>query len=118
MAYNQLTKLRDNISAIKIALAYRDGTQVQPEDQAMLQNYSGFGGIKAILFPAGEKEEWVKLNASDSDLRLYPSIMELHGLLQKSLNENEYKEAVQSIRNSILTAFYTPAVIPETLYSA
>jgi N12 class adenine-specific DNA methylase len=118
MAYNQLAKLRDNISAIKIALAYRDGTQVQPENQAMLQNYSGFGGIKAILFPAGEKEEWVKLNASDSDLRLYPSIMELHELLQKYLNENEYKDAVQSIRNSILTAFYTPAIIPETLYSA
>lgn len=116
MAYNQLQKLRDNIAAIRIALGYRNGIKLRLEDQAALAAYSGFGGLKAILFPAGEKEEWVKLNASDNDLRLYPSIMELHGLLKQNFDADEYKEAIDSIRNSVLTAFYTPEILPQTLY--
>ncbi|MBK8310930.1 MAG: hypothetical protein IPL04_08610 [Chitinophagaceae bacterium] len=56
-----------------------------------LRRYSGFGGLKAVLFPNGPKEEWVKLNASKADLALYPDIIELHNLLQQHFNEKEYK---------------------------
>jgi len=117
MAYNQFQKLRDNIRAIRIALDYRDGIAPQPEEQAALQAYSGFGGLKAVLFPAGEKQEWIDRNASQSDLKLYPSVMELHELLKDGLTESDYKTAVQSIQDSILTAYYTPAIVPQTLYS-
>jgi len=102
MAYNQLQKLRDNIRAIRIALDFRDGITPQAEDQAALQAYSGFGGLKAVLFPAGDKQEWIDRNASQNDLKLYPSMMELHELLKDGLNEADYKTAVQSIRDSIL----------------
>jgi len=117
MAYNQLQKLRDNIRAIRIALDYREGITPQPDDQAALQAYSGFGGLKAVLFPAGEKQEWTSRNASQNDLKLYPSMMELHELLKDRLDEAGYKTALQSIRDSILTAFYTPAVVPQMLYT-
>ncbi|MDB4921839.1 helicase-related protein [Mucilaginibacter sp.] len=117
MAYNQFQKLRDNITAIKIALAHRNGQTAHPEDQAALQAYAGFGGLKAVLFPAGEKQGWIDRNASRQDLRLYPSMMELHELLKDGLPEADYKAAVQSIRDSILTAYYTPAVVPQTLYA-
>jgi N12 class adenine-specific DNA methylase len=117
MAYNPLQKLRDNIAAIKIALAYRDGITPKPEDQAALQAYSGFGGLKAILYPAGEKEEWVRQNASEQDLRLYPSVMELHELLKQHFDADTYKEAISAVRNSILTAYYTPEIVPQVLYS-
>jgi N12 class adenine-specific DNA methylase len=117
MAYNQFQKLRDNIEAIRIALAYKAGTPVSPDDASSLQKYAGFGGLKAILFPAGEREEWVKRNASAQDLRLYPSVMELHQLLNSQLAEADYKSAVQSMRDSILTAYYTPEVVPQTLYA-
>src|SRR5690606_25719506 len=52
------------------------------------------------------------------DLRLYPGIKELHGLLKKKLGPQQYKEAIASIKNSVLTAFYTPAIVPQTLYAA
>ncbi|MDP9077749.1 MAG: DNA methylase [Bacteroidota bacterium] len=117
MAYNQFQKLRDNIAAIKIALAHRNGVAAKPEDQAALRAYSGFGGLKAVLFPAGEKQGWIDRNASQQDLRLYPSMMELHEVLKAGLNEADYKSAVQSIRDSILTAYYTPEIVPRTLYA-
>ena len=43
--------------------------------------------------------------------------MELHELLSGHLSLQQYNEAIQSIKNSVLTAFYTPSVVPQTLYS-
>lgn len=118
MAYNQLQHLKDNISAIRIALSDREGRVIAPEEALVLGRYSGFGGIKAVLYPPGEKQEWIDLNATNNDLQLYAQIMELHDLLKEHYTEKEYKEAVQSIKNSVLTAFYTPGIIPQTLYDA
>ena len=116
MAYNSLQQLRTNIEAIRIALAFRPGDHLGEKQTATLRAYAGFGGLKAVLFPYGDINEWKKQNASQNDLKLYPSMMELHELLEKELPQGEYRKAIDSIRESILTAFYTPAVIPETLY--
>lgn len=116
MSYNSQQKLQDNISAIRMALEWKGQPLTNIEVQA-LQRYSGFGGLKAVLFPNGPKEEWIELNASKEDLKLYPQIRNLHELLQKHLNEKEYKQVIDSIKNSILTAFYTPAVVPQTLFN-
>ena len=117
MAYNQLQKLSDNIAAIRIALSWDKDKTLDASEIAALQKYSGFGGIKSILYPNAGREEWIKLHATDEDLRLYPKMMELHKLLQEHLSEQQYKETIQSIKNSVLTAFYTPQVVPQTLYS-
>ncbi|SDW13968.1 SNF2 family N-terminal domain-containing protein [Hydrobacter penzbergensis] len=117
MAYNQLQKLNDNIAAIRIALAWDKEKALDRAQVEALQKYSGFGGIKAILYPNAAKEEWIKLNATDEDLRLHPKIIELHDLLQNNLSGHQYKEAIGSIKNSVLTAFYTPPVVPQTLYA-
>jgi hypothetical protein len=117
MVYNQFEKLRENIAAVKVALDFRKGGQLLPGDQGILRGYSGFGGMKAILFPAADKQEWIDLHASKQDLRLYPSIMELHQLLRDELGEQEYKETLESLKNSILTAFYTPDLVPKAIYS-
>ncbi len=118
MAYNINQKLKDNIAAIRIALAWEEGQELNNADIAILQRYAGFGGIKAILFPDAPKEEWIKLGASEADLRLHEDIVSLHRLLQSNLNENAYKECIHSIKNSVLSAFYTPAFIPQTLFAA
>lgn len=118
MAYNTARQLEANIAAIRIALDYANGKAVDASQVEVLQQYAGFGGIKAILYPYGDKSEWEKHNATKDDLRLYPKIMELHELLQAQLPEQRYKEVVASIKNSVLTAFYTPAVVPQTLYAA
>lgn len=116
MSYNSQQKLSDNIEAIAIALEYKSGMVVFNEQAEVLSKYSGFGGLKAILYPYESKEEWIRLGASKQDLALRPQIMELHQLLQDNLSEGEYKQAIDSIKNSILTAFYTPAIIPQTLF--
>jgi N12 class adenine-specific DNA methylase len=117
MSYNSQQKLRDNIEAIQIALEWKEGQLLSSVEVQALQRYAGFGGLKVVLFPNGLEEEWVKLHASREDLRLYPEVMELHQLLQKHLDESGYKQAIDSIKNSILTAFYTPAIVPQTLFN-
>ncbi|HVW96798.1 MAG TPA: helicase-related protein [Mucilaginibacter sp.] len=114
--YNQLQKLKDNIAAIRIALEWEKGTPVSADDRILLQRYAGFGGIKAILYPFTGKEEWIKLGASEADLRLFSGITELHELLQASLTDADYKTAISALKNSVLTAFYTPSVVPEILF--
>jgi N12 class adenine-specific DNA methylase len=117
MSYNSQQKLKDNIEAIRISLNWSEGDVLSSDQVSALKKYSGFGGLKAVLFPNSSKEEWKKLNASREDLKLYPQIMELHELLQQNMQEKQYKDAIDSIRNSILTAFYTPDFIPQTLFS-
>ncbi|MFZ5977643.1 MAG: DNA methylase [Hydrotalea sp. AMD] len=117
MSYNSQQKLKDNIEAIRIALNWSEENKLSFDQLSALKKYSGFGGLKAILFQKASKEEWKKQNASKEDLKLYPQIIELHELLQQKLGEKEYEDAIDSIRNSILTAFYTPEIIPQTLFS-
>jgi N12 class adenine-specific DNA methylase len=118
MAYNQIQKLNDNIKALRIALARDKSKSLDASDVEALKKYSGFGGIKAILYPNADKDEWIRLNATNEDLKLYDKILELHELLQNKLSQEEYKQAIASIKNSVLTAFYTPQVVPQTLYIA
>ncbi|HQS22841.1 MAG: DNA methylase [Sphingobacteriia bacterium 24-36-13] len=118
MAYNVSQKLRDNLKAIRIALDYQKGNPLSAEDVASLKSYSGFGGIKAILYPHGSPEEWQTNGATKEDLKLHKDIIQLHDLLKENYSEKEYKEIVGSLRNSVLTAFYTPDIVPKTLYTA
>lgn len=118
MSYNSQQKLKDNLAAIRIALEWKEGQMLLPEKVEALKRYAGFGGLKAVLYPNGPKEEWIKLKASKEDLRLYPQIKELHQLLQQHFNETEYKQVIDSIKNSILTAYYTPEIVPQILFNA
>jgi N12 class adenine-specific DNA methylase len=117
MSYNSQLKLQDNISAIRIALEWKEGQSLSDSQVQALQRYAGFGGLKVVLYPNAPKEEWIKLKASKEDVKLYPQIIELHELLQQHFNETEYKQVVDSIRNSILSAFYTPEIVPQTLFN-
>lgn len=116
MAYNTVQKLRDNLDAIRIALAYEQGRPLSADDAATLGRYSGFGGIKAILYPYGPEEQWLAAGATKEDMRLYGGIQELHDVLRQAYPDNVYKQLIESLRSSVLTAFYTPQVVPRTLY--
>ena len=117
MAYQVSQKLNDNLRAIRIALDHRQGLPLPEEDTISLQKYSGFGGIKAILYPYGTPEQWQANGATKEDLKLHGGIMRLHELLKEHYPEDTYKEIIASLRHSVLTAFYTPEVVPQTLYS-
>ncbi|MCH5688777.1 hypothetical protein LWM68_33690 [Niabella sp. W65] len=50
-------------------------------------------------------------------MKHHAEMMQLHDLLKENYPETAYKEIIASLRNSVLTAFYTPEVVPQTLYS-
>ena len=111
MAFNRKQKLRDNIEAIRTAFILdREKRTATTEERAILQKYCGFGGLKCILNPAKELTDavlWAK-----SDLELFTPTVELHRLIREnSKDETEYKRYVDSLKASVLTAFYTPKEI-------
>jgi N12 class adenine-specific DNA methylase len=117
MAFNPGRKMADNIAAIRIALDFT-GQQLSETELAALKKYAGFGGLKAVLFPLGEITEWTKFGASAADLKLYPQVMELHALLKEKLTVKDYKAAIDALKSSSQTAYYTPDYIPRAIYAA
>jgi N12 class adenine-specific DNA methylase len=116
MAFNSSKKLADNMAAIEIALNYI-GQELTAGEIETLENYAGFGGIKAVLFPAGKDDDWQKFDISQADLKLWPQVMQLHDMLKRRLSEKDYKRAFDSLVNSVGTAFYTPRWFPQAVYS-
>ena len=115
MAFNRKKRLRDNIEAIRTAfLLDREGRTPAEAERDILHSYCGFGGLKCILNPAKELTDavhWAK-----SDLELFAPTAELHRLIREnSRDETEYKRYVDSLKGSVLTAFYTPKEITDTL---
>ena len=115
MAFNRKQRLRDNIEAIRTAFVLdREQRTATTEEQAILRKYCGFGGLKCILNPARELTDavhWAK-----SDLELFAPTVELHRLIREnSRDDMEYKRFVDSLKASVLTAFYTPKEITDTI---
>ena len=115
MAFNRKAKLWDNIEAIRTAFEL-DGARraATPEERERLARYCGFGGLKCILNPAADLTDAVQW--AKSDLELFPLTLELHKLIREhSSSEALYKQYVDSLKSSVLTAFYTPPAITEAL---
>ena len=115
MAFNRKAKLRDNIEAIRTAFEL-DGARraATPEERERLARYCGFGGLKCILNPAADLTDAVRW--AKSDLELFPMTVELHRLIREhSASDNEYKRYIDSLKSSVLTAFYTPPAVTEAL---
>lgn len=117
MAYNAYNKLQENLAAMRIAFALGAENKPNAEEVAQLQRFSGFGGIKAILFGNGDAGSWHAQGATAHDLRLFPLMQEMYDLLRANTDEKQYPKVLQSLKNSVLSAFYTPAFIPKVIYN-
>lgn len=120
MAFNRKEKLRDNIEAIRTVFTLeKQQRAATPEEREILSRFCGFGGLKCILNPASNLMDaagWTK-----SDRELFPLTVELHRLIRdNSKDEREYKRYFDSLKSSVLTAFYTPpevvAALADTLH--
>ena len=111
MAYNKKAHLRQNIDAIKIAFTLeREKREASPEEIMSLYKYSGFGGLKEVI----DTKPMVQDNLDPQSMTgMYA---ELHQVLKENTaDDKEYKRYFDSIKSSILTAYYTPGVIPHTI---
>ncbi|WP_018675580.1 helicase-related protein [Riemerella columbina] len=115
MAFNKKLHLENNIKALQVAfeldLEKRLATNAEKE---ILKQYSGFGGLKFILNPANDYRDiqsWTKSNQMyfEATQRLYELIR------SHSPDDATYRKLTNSLKSSILTAYYTPPQIPQTL---
>lgn len=110
MAFNKKTHLRRNIEALKTAfMLEREQRTATAEERDILAAYSGFGAIKEVLESPKNK------SGDDMDAL----ISELHEVIKADTpNGREYKRYMDGIKNSVLTAFYTPPQVAGAIVGA
>ena len=116
MAYNKLQTMRDNIEAIRLALrlGVAGRTAQNAEEREILRKYAGFGGLKCILNDADELADAAKW--SKSDIELFAPTVELRRLIHDySKDDKELARYMDSLKASVLTAFYTDNRIVDAL---
>ena len=116
MAYNRLRTMRDNIEAIRLVLSLGEigRTAQSAEERDILRKYAGFGGLKCILNPADNLDDvaqWAK-----SDIELFAPTVELRRLIHEKIKDDkEFARYMDSLKASVLTAFYTPAPVIDAI---
>ena len=111
--------MRDNIEAIRLALnlGVKGRGARSAEEREVLRKYAGFGGLKCILNDANELADAAKW--SKSDIELFAPTVELRRLIHDySKNDKEFAGYMDSLKASVLTAFYTPAPVIDALSDA
>ena len=119
MSFNRLQTMRDNIEAIRLALSLGvKGRGAQSaEEREVLRKYAGFGGLKCILNDANELADAAKW--SKSDIELFAPTVELRRLIHDySHNDKEFAGYMDSLKASVLTAFYTPMPVVDAISDA
>ena len=111
--------MRDNIEAIRMAfsLGVKGRGAQSAEEIAVLRKYAGFGGLKCILNDANELADAAKW--SKSDIELFAPTVELRRLIHDySKDDREFAGYMDSLKASVLTAFYTPAPVIDAISDA
>ena len=119
MSFNRLQTMRDNIEAIRMAFSLGvKGRGAQTADErAVLRKYAGFGGLKCILNDANELADAAKW--SKSDIELFAPTVELRRLIHDySKDDKEFAGYMDSLKASVLTAFYTPMPVVDAISDA
>ena len=119
MAYNRLNTMRDNIEAIRMAfsLGVKGRGAQTAEEREVLRKYAGFGGLKCILNDANELADAAKW--SKSDIELFAPTVELRRLIHDySKDDKDFAGYMDSLKASVLTAFYTPAPVIDAISDA
>lgn len=110
MAYNKSNVLSANIKAIETAMRLHiSGEKPSQEEKDLISGFSGFGGIKDVLNIGTDKP--MSDEMSEQLQNLQRIIAEYPGFSDDTMRSN----AIDSIKSSVLTAFYTPKFIIEAI---
>ena len=118
MGFNKRQHLQKNIDALRIAFRLeQENRKASTDERLLMMQYSGFGGLKFILNPAQNQidiNHWKK-----TEHELFPLTQELHHLLKENaVDEKQYHRYLDSMRSSVLTAFYTPPVVIDAIFNS
>lgn len=109
MNYNKLQSLAANVTAIETAVAiHRQHRKATQEEKQVLAQYSGFGGVKEVL-------------GIGTQIPMPEDMAEQINRLQEALrtfaegSEADYNLLMDSVKSSVLTAFFTPKFLIDTV---
>ncbi|UVD81425.1 helicase-related protein (plasmid) [Myroides albus] len=117
MTYNIRKQLERAIQAITAAYEVNSKMRsLTEEDVDLINSFKGFGGIKALLIPTNI-EHWISIsNISKADLEIEKDVKSFYSSL-KTLFGDEFFKIEQSIKESVLTSFYTDRSIVDAIFS-
>ena len=115
MGFSKKQHLQQNIDALRIAFKVeKEKRQATVGERLLLMQYSGFGGLKFVLNPVANEIDINNWRKTEHDL--FTLTRELHQLLKEnSEDERQYRRYVDSMKSSVLTAFYTPPQVINTI---
>ncbi|WP_395763137.1 N-6 DNA methylase [Elizabethkingia anophelis] len=111
MGFSKKQHLQQNIDALRIAFKLeKEKQQATVGERLLMMQYSGFGGLKFVLNPIANDIDINHWRKTEHDL--FPITQKLHQLLKdNSEDDKQYRRYVDSMKSSVLTAFYTPPQI-------
>lgn len=115
MGFSKKQHLQQNIDALRIAFTLeKEKRQASVGERLSLMRYSGFGGLKFVLNPIANEIDINHWRKTEHDL--FPLTQELHQLLKEnSEDDKQYRRYVDSMKSSVLTAFYTPPQVIDAI---
>lgn len=115
MGFSKRQHLQQNIDALRIAFKLeKEKRQATVGERLLMMQYSGFGGLKFVLNPIVNEIDINHWRKTEYDL--FPITQELHQLLKEnSEDEKQYRRYVDSMKSSVLTAFYTPPQVIDAI---
>ncbi|MBL7868161.1 MAG: N-6 DNA methylase, partial [Flavobacterium lindanitolerans] len=116
--FSKKQHLQQNIDALRIAFKLeKENRQATVGERLLMMQYSGFGGLKFVLNPVEYEMDINNWRKTEHDL--FSITQELHQVLKENAtDEKQYKRFVDSMRSSVLTAFYTPPEVIDAISSA
>ncbi|AIM38374.1 DNA methylase [Sphingobacterium sp. ML3W] len=108
MGFSKKQHLQTNIDALRIVFKLeKENRHATVGERLLMMQYSGFGGLKFVLNPVENEIDINHWRKTEHDL--FPLTQKLHQLLKENAtDEKQYRRYVDSMRSSVLTAFYTP----------
>ncbi|MCW2259752.1 MULTISPECIES: N-6 DNA methylase [Sphingobacterium] len=115
MGFSKKQHLQLNIDALRIAFKLeKEKRQATVGERLLMMLYSGFGGLKFVLNPIENEIDINNWRKTEHDL--FPLTQELHTLLKEnSEDDKQYRRYVDSMKSSVLTAFYTPPQVIDAI---
>jgi len=115
MSFSKRQHLQRNIDALRTAFKLeKENRKASVGERLLMMQYSGFGGLKFVLNPIQNSidiNQWRK-----TEQELFPLTQELHQLIKENAtDEKQYQRYVDSMRSSVLTAFYTPPLVIDAI---
>ena len=118
MGFSKRFHLQQNIDALRIVFKLeKEKRQATVGERLLMMRYSGFGGLKFVLNTVESEIDINHWRKTEHDL--FPLTQELHQLLKEnSQDDKQYRRYVDSMKSSVLTAFYTPPKVIDAISSA